>query len=217
MTKGLNVFQKLLLLTMAMFAFIFIFSNHRICASQNTNQVWLKRLSSDGYVFQIAKNGHKDSNYKNYYIVDNKKTKNSTTRRYTVSNSVLRKLAYGKEKFKVYSVKNNHNSVNVSMKSRNNNMDYTFAFANGGAGSGIVNSNSYIKELRPLIKQEISAAKSVNNKHKSIVFYNNAKNITNKISSRNKKIAANSLKELKNYINNPEMYNLPTILVGLMN
>ncbi|TPR12360.1 hypothetical protein [Apilactobacillus timberlakei] len=186
------------------------------------NSKWANRLSKNGYVFRI-KNSQMD-----YY--DGEFTRNLSHKKpsnYNIKD--VKKFANSNMNFKVNHIWSYKNGLEVNVISQS------------GKISGWINYNDVYnkernnKELRKLVQLE----NNICDKAEDVTFYQyegkklHAKKInqikasintdlkaaiklTNKLSDHNQILAQQSIKEIKVFINNSDVKNMPTLLVGRM-
>ncbi|TPR12213.1 hypothetical protein [Apilactobacillus timberlakei] len=172
---------------------------------------WSLKLKKEGYVFKVANNGNNSKEYSD--ILHDNNSKNS--KNYYINGKAAKKLAKSRIKFKIYNTKTIKGTAKGFMVSKNGKYNYSFNFSDGGIGSGIFNSNSSIKNLKPLVKKEIDVVSSIKSNSLKSKF-KQAKRIAYKTKGKDRKIAIRSIKQLEKYIHNTQVYNLPSILIGLL-
>lgn len=157
------------------------------------DKIWSKKLAKAGYVFKLKKDDlyHGKLNDRKVY-----------------SSEYADKIRAKKMLFKIDQVKSIKNGVTVHLLSKNGRHHFWTNFL-----TGTYNINGRKKTLRPIVNAEIKVIGTTDNQ-KVTKQINQIKKLSGKLKGRNKKLALESIKQLKRWLKDKKFANLPTLLIG---
>ncbi|MCO6534603.1 hypothetical protein [Lactobacillus sp.] len=163
-------------------------------APYSTAKKWTTKLAKAGYVFELP-NAVKGALYHQSGKPYRQKT--------------LKKIVKNQTLFKVKRVNKIHNGVSVDLVSKNGKYKGNTVYING-----ILNHNSKIKELQPLIKAELRVMEARGDQRPTAELLKQVEQIATGLTGKNKQLALTSIKQLKEFIKYGTMAETPDLLIG---
>ena len=164
-----------------------------------SDKTWSSKLAKAGYVFKLAK----DEVSADGGLFQRK---NGLVKEYSVK--YAKKIFAKNMLFKIDRVKSEKNGSSVHIVSQNGKYKFWTNFL-----TGTYNVNGLRKALKPLIKTEVEMITNTP-KEKIAKKLVTAEKLANKLKGSDKKLAQESIIQLKQWIDNKVFANIPTLLIG---
>ena len=164
-----------------------------------SDKTWSSKLAKAGYVFKLAK----DEVSADGGLFQRK---NGLVKEYSVK--YAKKIFAKNMLFKIDRVKSEKNGSSVHIVSKNGKYKFWTNFL-----TGTYNVNGLRKALKPLIKTEVEMITNTP-KEKIAKKLVTAEKLANKLKGSDKKLAQESITQLKQWIDNKVFANIPTLLIG---
>ena len=164
-----------------------------------SDKTWSSKLAKAGYVFKLAK----DEVSADGGLFQRK---NGLVKEYSVK--YAKKIFAKNMLFKIDRVKSEKNGSLVHIVSQNGKYKFWTNFL-----TGTYNVNGLRKALKPLIKTEVEMITNTP-KEKIAKKLVTAEKLANKLKGSDKKLAQESIIQLKQWIDNKVFANIPTLLIG---
>ena len=164
-----------------------------------SDKTWSNKLAKAGYVFKLAKNIATTDG--GLY-----QRKNGLLKDYSLK--YAKKIFAKNMLFKIDRVKSEKNGSSVHIVSKNGKYKFWTNFL-----TGTYNVNGLRKSLKPLIKTEVEMITNTP-KEKIAKKLVTAEKLANKLKGSDKKLAQESITQLKQWIDNEVFANIPTLLIG---
>ena len=164
-----------------------------------SDKAWSNKLTKAGYVFKLAKNVATADG--GLY-----QRKNGLLKKYSLKHA--KKIFAKNMLFKIDRVESEKNGSLVHIVSQNGKYKFWTNFL-----TGTYNVNGLRKSLKPLTKTE---AEIINNTSKEKIAKKlvTAEKLANKLKGSDKKLAQESITQLKQWIDNEVYANIPVLLIG---
>ena len=164
-----------------------------------SDKTWSKKLAKAGYVFKLTK----DEVSADGGLFQKK---HGLSKDYSVK--YAKKIFAKNMLFKIDRVKSEKNGSSVHIVSQNGKYKFWTNFL-----TGTYNVNGLRKALKPLIKTEVEMITNTP-KEKIAKKLVTAEKLANKLKGSDKKLAQESIIQLKQWIDNKVFANIPTLLIG---
>ena len=164
-----------------------------------SDKTWSNKLAKAGYVFKLTK----DEVSADGGLFQKK---HGLSKDYSVK--YAKKIFAKNMLFKIDRVKSEKNGSSVHIVSQNGKYKFWTNFL-----TGTYNVNGLRKALKPLIKAEAEVIHTTSKEKKTKMLVT-AEKLANKLKGSDKKLAQESIIQLKQWIDNKVFANIPTLLIG---
>ena len=164
-----------------------------------SDKTWSKKLAKAGYVFKLTK----DEVSADGGLFQKK---HGLSKDYSVK--YAKKIFAKNMLFKIDRVKSEKNGSSVHIVSKNGKYKFWTNFL-----TGTYNVNGLRKALKPLIKAEAEVIHTTSKEKKTKMLVT-AEKLANKLKGSDKKLAQESITQLKQWIDNEVYANIPVLLIG---
>lgn len=168
-------------------------------SSNISDQAWSNKLAKAGYIFKLSKD---------IYASSGGLFPSNFAKRQPYSVKYAKKIYDKKMLFKIDQFKSVKNGTSIHIVSKNKKYQFWTNFL-----TGTCNIYGRRKALKPIIKAEIKVIRTTDKKTASRLLAKATK-VTAKLHGSNKKIASDSIIQLKQWLNNKNFVNIPVLLIG---